>query len=28
VIRPLGAEGFRVVARIPKNGWDELASQR
>ena len=28
VIRPLGAEGFRVVARIPKNGWDDLAAQR
>jgi hypothetical protein len=27
VIRPLGAEGFRVVARIPKNGWDSLAAQ-
>src|SRR5215472_6255148 len=28
VIRPLGAEGFRVVARIPKNGWDDLTAQR
>ncbi len=25
VIRPLGARGFRVVARIPKDGWDALA---
>jgi phosphohistidine phosphatase SixA len=24
VIRPLGAQGFRVVARIPKDGWDAL----
>jgi len=22
VIRPLGAQGFRIVARIPKDGWD------
>jgi phosphohistidine phosphatase SixA len=28
VIRPLGAEGFRIVARIPKNGWDALTGQR
>src|SRR5208283_1740805 len=25
VIRPLGAAGFRVVARIPKDGWEALA---
>ena len=25
VIRPLGAQGFRIVARIPKDGWDALA---
>lgn len=25
VIRPLGGQGFRVVARIPKDGWDALA---
>jgi len=24
VIRPLGAQGFRVIARIPKDGWDAL----
>ena len=24
VIRPLGAQGFRVVARIPKDGWEAL----
>ncbi len=24
VIRPLGAQGFRIVARIPKDGWDAL----
>ncbi|MEP6996671.1 MAG: histidine phosphatase family protein [Betaproteobacteria bacterium] len=24
VIRPLGASGFRVVARIPKDGWTAL----
>ncbi len=24
VIRPLGAQGFKVVARIPKDGWDAL----
>ena len=24
VIRPLGKEGFVVVARIPKDGWDSL----
>jgi hypothetical protein len=28
VIRPLGTEGFRIVARIPKNGWDDLSAQR
>jgi phosphohistidine phosphatase SixA len=26
IIRPLGAQGFRVVARIPKDGWDSLAA--
>lgn len=26
VLRPLGAEGFRLVARIPKDGWDTLAA--
>jgi hypothetical protein len=26
VIRPLGAQGFRVVARIPKDGWDALTA--
>jgi broad specificity phosphatase PhoE len=26
VIRPLGTAGFRIVARIPKNGWDALAA--
>lgn len=26
VIRPLGELGFRVVARIPKDGWDALAT--
>jgi hypothetical protein len=26
VIRPLGAQGFRIVARIPKDGWDALAA--
>jgi len=25
VIRPLGAKGFEIVARIPKDGWDGLA---
>jgi Histidine phosphatase superfamily (branch 1) len=25
VIRPLGAQGFRIVARIPRDGWDALA---
>ncbi|MEP6942640.1 MAG: histidine phosphatase family protein [Betaproteobacteria bacterium] len=25
VIRPLGAQGFVVIARVPKNGWDSLA---
>jgi phosphohistidine phosphatase SixA len=24
VIRPLGDQGFRIVARIPKDGWDAL----
>jgi hypothetical protein len=28
VIRPLGPDGFRVVARIPKNGWDRLTAQQ
>lgn len=27
VIRPLGAQGFRVIARIPKDGWNALAVQ-
>jgi len=26
VIRPLGALGFRIVARIPKDGWDALTA--
>ena len=26
VIRPLGAQGFRIVARIPKDGWDAFAA--
>jgi len=26
VIRPLGAAGFHLVARIPKDGWDALAA--
>jgi len=26
VIRPLGKEGFRIVARIAKDGWDSLAA--
>lgn len=26
VIRPLGAAGFRIVARIPKDGWDALVA--
>jgi phosphohistidine phosphatase SixA len=26
VIRPLGAAGFRIIARIPKDGWDSLAA--
>jgi broad specificity phosphatase PhoE len=26
VIRPLGAAGFRVVARIPKDGWNALGA--
>jgi len=26
VIRPLGTTGFRIVARIPKDGWDSLAA--
>lgn len=26
VIRPLGVAGFRIVARIPKDGWDSLAA--
>jgi phosphohistidine phosphatase SixA len=24
VIQPLGAAGFRIVARVPKDGWDAL----
>jgi len=27
VIRPLGAQGFRIVARIPKTGWTNLVAQ-
>jgi len=26
VIRPLGSDGFRIVARIAKDGWDALAA--
>ena len=26
LIRPLGAQGFRIVARIPKDGWDALTA--
>ncbi|MDQ2963347.1 MAG: histidine phosphatase family protein [Pseudomonadota bacterium] len=26
VIRPLGAAGFRIVARLPKDGWDSLGA--
>ena len=26
VIRPLGAQGFRILARIPKDGWDALTA--
>lgn len=26
VVRPLGASGFKVIARIPKDGWDALAA--
>jgi phosphohistidine phosphatase SixA len=26
VIQPLGAAGFRIVARIPKDGWDALGA--
>ena len=26
VIRPLGGQEFRIVARIPKDGWDALAA--
>ena len=26
VIQPLGAAGFRIVARIPKDGWDSLGA--
>jgi phosphohistidine phosphatase SixA len=26
VIRPLGGAGFRIVARIPKDGWDSLGA--
>jgi len=26
VIKPLGAQGFRVLARIPKDGWEALAA--
>jgi hypothetical protein len=27
VIRPLGADGFRIVARIPKTAWANLVAQ-
>jgi phosphohistidine phosphatase SixA len=27
VIRPLGAQGFVVIARIPKDAWDALAAR-
>ncbi len=27
VIRPLGASGFRVVSRIPKDGWTALEAR-
>ena len=27
VIRPLGAQGFVIIARIPKDGWDALAAR-
>jgi phosphohistidine phosphatase SixA len=27
VLRPLGAAGFHLVARIPKDGWDTLVAQ-
>lgn len=27
VIRPLGAQGFVVIARVPKNAWDSLAKE-
>jgi Histidine phosphatase superfamily (branch 1) len=26
VVRPLGPQGFKVIARIPKDGWDALAT--
>jgi hypothetical protein len=26
VMQPLGAAGFRIVARIPKDGWDSLGA--
>ena len=26
VLRPLGTQGFHLVARIPKDGWDALAA--
>jgi phosphohistidine phosphatase SixA len=26
VIRPLGKDGFRIIARIAKDGWDSLAA--
>ena len=28
VVRPLDTQGFRVVGRITKNGWDDLTAQR
>jgi hypothetical protein len=24
VVRPLGGQDFRIVARIPKDGWEAL----
>jgi len=26
VVQPLGPQGFKVIARIPKDGWDALAA--
>jgi hypothetical protein len=25
IVEPLGVEGFRIVAKVPKDGWDTLA---